>query len=272
MKALPTALSTDPKSLPEQRFSVARVALDVPLPKLFHYVVAEAMQVRAGDRVIVPFGARQRIGVVIETSAASEVPAQRMKSIAALRDDAPTLSADWLELMRFLAAYYQRPLGETMISALPPRLRSIKALPRKSLVPPEPGAATFKPEHTLTRSQKDAVARIGSTLGRFAAFLLHGVTGSGKTEVYQHLVAEVLRKGGQAMVLVPEISLTPQLEGRFRQAFPDTPLAVMHSGLEDIARTRSWLEAARGDAGLVLGTRLAMLAPLPRLDAHGGRR
>jgi len=102
-------------------------------------------------------------------------------------------------------------------------------------------------------------------LGRFGAFLLHGVTGSGKTEVYFHLVAEVLRQGRQAMVLVPEISLTPQLEGRFREAFPETRLAVMHSGLEDIARTRAWLEAARGEAGVVLGTRLAILAPLPRL-------
>src|SRR5687767_10650539 len=177
MKALPTALSTDPKSLPEQRFSVARVALDVPLPKLFHYVVAEAMQVRAGDRVIVPFGARQRIGVVIETSAASEVPAQRMKSIAALRDDAPTLSADWLELMRFLAAYYQRPLGATMISALPPRLRSIKPLPRKALQDPAGEfSARFVATHALTPDQGAAFEKINAAFGRFQPFLLHGVT------------------------------------------------------------------------------------------------
>jgi primosomal protein N' (replication factor Y) len=75
----------------------------------------------------------------------------------------------------------------------------------------------------------------------------------------------VLERGGQALVLVPEISLTPQLEGRFREAFPEARLALMHSALEDIARTTAWLDAARGEAGIILGTRLAVLAPLPKL-------
>jgi primosomal protein N' (replication factor Y) len=99
----------------------------------------------------------------------------------------------------------------------------------------------------------------------FNAFLLHGVTGSGKTEVYLHLVAKALERGMQALVLVPEISLTPQLEARFREAFPQARLALIHSGLEDVARTGAWLAAARGEAGIVLGTRLAVLAPLPKL-------
>ena len=97
------------------------------------------------------------------------------------------------------------------------------------------------------------------------AWLLHGVTGSGKTEVYLHLIARVLASRDQALVLVPEISLTPQLEGRFREAFPEAQLALLHSGLEDVPRTAAWLAAARGEAGIVLGTRLAVLAPLPRL-------
>jgi primosomal protein N' (replication factor Y) (superfamily II helicase) len=83
--------------------------------------------------------------------------------------------------------------------------------------------------------------------------------------VYLHLIARILARGEQALVLVPEISLTPQLEARFRQAFPDTRLALLHSGLQDIARTSAWLAAARGEAGVVLGTRLAVLAPIPRL-------
>src|SRR5213075_48895 len=84
-------------------------------------------------------------------------------------------------------------------------------------------------------------------------------------EVYLHLVAKVLADGGQALVLVPEIGLTPQLEARFREAFPTTRIALLHSGLEDVARTTAWLRAARGDAGIILGTRLAVLAPLPKL-------
>jgi primosomal protein N' (replication factor Y) len=121
------------------------------------------------------------------------------------------------------------------------------------------------PTHPPTPAQADAVERIGAALGAFRAFLLHGVTGSGKTEVYLRLIERALARGTQALVLVPEISLTPQLEARIRGAFPDTQIAVMHSGLEDVARTSAWLSCARGDAGIVLGTRLAVLAPVPRL-------
>jgi primosomal protein N' (replication factor Y) len=242
------------------------VALDVPLAKLFDYAHPEALRVQVGDRVVVPFGARQRLGVVIDAEIDSPLPVSRMKAIAAVRDDAPPLPADWLELMRFLAGYYQRPLGETIISSLPPRLRSVKPLPRKALASPaEPCSARFVATHALTQGQTAAFEKIESALGRFQPFLLHGVTGSGKTEVYLHLVARVLERGEQALVLVPEISLTPQLEARFRQAFPEARLAVMHSGLEDIARTTAWLQAARGEAGIVLGTRLGVLAPLPKL-------
>ena len=249
-----------------RKISCARVALDVPLARLFDYAIPEGMQVAPGDRVIVPFGARQRLGVVIEADAASELPASRLKSLFAIRDDAPRLPLEWLELMRFLASYYQRPLGETVIAALPPRLRSIKPLPKKSLLPQDALAAMrFVPNHVPSASQRQAIDQITAALGRFAAFLLHGVTGSGKTEVYLHAIARVLERGAQAIVLVPEISLTPQLEARFRDAFPATRVALLHSALEDVARTSAWLDAARGDAGIVLGTRLAVLAPLPRL-------
>jgi primosomal protein N' (replication factor Y) len=238
----------------------------VPVAKLFDYALPEASTAQVGDRVVVPFGARQQLGVVLETGAVSELPANRMKSIAAVRDDAPRLSSEWLELMRFLSSYYQRPLGETIIAALPPRLRSVRPLPRKALsLPEETAAPRFVPPHPLTAEQRTAVRRIAESAGRFEAFLLHGVTGSGKTEVYLHLIAGVIERGAQALVLVPEISLTPQLEERFRHAFPQARLAVMHSGLEDVARTRAWLEASRADAAIVLGTRLAILAPLPKL-------
>ena len=244
-----------------------RVALDVPLAKLFDYAQAGGAPAQIGDRVVVPFGARQQLGVVIEAQADSDVPVSRMKAITAIRDDAPRLPKDWLELMRFLSGYYQRPLGETLISSLPPRLRSLKPLPRKALASgAQPSSARFVATYTLTDKQRAAFEAINEAFGRFRAFLLHGVTGSGKTEVYLHLIARVLERGAQALVLVPEISLTPQLEARFRHAFPEACIAVMHSGLEDIARTTGWLQAARGEAGIVLGTRLGVLAPLPRLS------
>ena len=213
----------------------------------------------------VPLGRRNQTGVVIEEGA-SELAFDRLKAVIDVRSDAPRLSPQWLELMRFLSAYYQRPLGETVISALPPRLRSLKPLPRKSLTgEPIAASARFTPTHALTADQAGAVELIAHKLGTFASILLHGVTGSGKTEVYLHTIERVLNRGQQALVLVPEISLTPQLETRFREAFPEARLALMHSGLEDVARTTAWLEAARGDAQIVLGTRLAVLAPLPKL-------
>jgi len=242
-----------------------RVALDVPLPRLFDYAPPAGASVTSGDRVTVPLGRRNQTGVVIEEGA-SELAFDRLKAVIDVRSDAPRLSAQWLELMRFLSMYYQRPLGETVISALPPRLRSLKPLPRKSLNGAVTTASTrFTPTHALTADQTSALERIAAKLGTFAPVLLHGVTGSGKTEVYLHLIERVLNRDQQALVLVPEISLTPQLEMRFREAFPETRLALMHSGLEDVARTTAWLEAARGDAQIVLGTRLAVLAPLPKL-------
>jgi primosomal protein N' (replication factor Y) (superfamily II helicase) len=246
--------------------SCVRVALGVPLPRLFDYVVPLGARAACGDRVTVPLGRRSQTGVVIEADVESGIALDRLKSIIDVRGDAPRLPADWLDLMRFLSSYYHRPLGETVLAALPPRLRSVKPLPRKALERVNgAGSARFAPPHALNEAQARAVEAIGAKLGEFSAALLHGVTGSGKTEVYLHLIARVLERGGQALVLVPEISLTPQLEARFRDAFPEAPLALMHSALEDVARTGAWLAAARGEAGIVLGTRLAVLAPLPKL-------
>ncbi|HUJ87242.1 MAG TPA: primosomal protein N' [Burkholderiales bacterium] len=249
---------------------ILRVALDVPLASLFDYAQPEGVQAEVGDRVVVPFGARQRLGVVLECAQDSAYQA-KLKPITGVRDDAPRLGSEWLELIRFLATYYQRPLGETAIGALPPRLRSLKALPRalrssqaeRAQAPA--GGGRFVAVHALSIEQQQAFARLRAALGGYEPFLLHGVTGSGKTEIYLHLVAEVIARGAQALVLVPEIGLTPQLEARFRQAFPDARIALMHSALEDTARTAAWLAAARGEAAIVLGTRLAVLAPLPRL-------
>ncbi len=309
---------------------IARVALEVPVPKLFDYAAPEALGVEVGDRVVVPFGSRRRIGVVVEQAATSEVPAAQLKAVIAPRDDAPRLPEAWVAYIGQLAAYYQRPPGETILASLPPRLRALAPLPRAprryfvltSRAPapatqrpgakrrllealsgaasplaetalvehaggatperaravlrallnagwiepatPAPGAR-FCPGPELSAAQTEARERIAAALGGFRVFLLHGVTGSGKTEVYLHLVARVLARGAQALVLVPEIGLTPQLEARFRRAFPEARIAVLHSALADAERTADWLAAARGEAGIVLGTRLAVLAPLPRL-------
>jgi len=247
---------------------VVRVALDVPVAKLFDYLIDDPARAEAGDRVVVPFGARERVGVVIEVGDASAVANSRLKPVTRVLADAPRLPPDWLEQMRFLSSYYQRPLGETVAGALPPRLRSVKPLPKRKDTAGETaggGAARLVTDHAPNPAQARAIAQIGAVLGTFRPFLLHGITGSGKTEVYLQLIAEVLARGKQALALVPEIGLTPQLEARFRRAFPEARIAVLHSALKDSARTHAWLDAARGDGHIVLGTRLAVLTPLPRL-------
>src|SRR5438876_542836 len=157
---------------------VLRVAIDVPIEKVFDYLGEQAAP---GDRVVVPFGARARVGIVLETAAASQVA--KLKPIERVLEDAPRLPADWLEQMRFLAAYYQRPLGETVASALPPRLRSLKPLPKRrgGEARATEDRPRFVPGHSLNPAQAAAAERIGAALGAFHAFLLHGVTGSGKT-------------------------------------------------------------------------------------------
>ena len=117
--------------------------------------------------------------------------------------------------------------------------------------------------HPLNPAQQNAVDSVLEKLGGYQAFLLEGVTGSGKTEVYLRLVEQVLARGRQAMILVPEINLTPQLEDRFRARFA-APMVVYHSGINDTARCRAWLAMQRGEASVLLGTRSAVFTPLAR--------
>jgi len=128
-----------------------------------------------------------------------------------------------------------------------------------------PVAFAFKNIHRLTAAQQQAVDTVTQSNG-YGCFLLHGVTGSGKTEIYVHLMNCILQQGGQALMLVPEINLTPQLENYFHSRFPDTEMVSLHSGLSDSARTQNWLRAQSGQARIVLGTRLAVFTPLPQLS------
>ena len=118
---------------------------------------------------------------------------------------------------------------------------------------------------SLNPAQHAAVEAVSATLGRFSAFLLFGVTGSGKTEVYLHLIARTLAAGRQALMLVPEIGLTPQLLERVASRFPGANLVSLHSGMADGARSLGFVRALKGEADIVLGTRLSVFVPLPRL-------
>ena len=130
--------------------------------------------------------------------------------------------------------------------------------------PASPEPRLRAPGPPLLPEQSEAVKAVVSGLGRFVAYVLHGITGSGKTEVYLRLIERVLEQGRRALVLVPEIGLTPQLLGRFRERF-DAPMAVLHSALTDSERLAAWREAWSGRACIVLGTRSVVFAPVPDL-------
>jgi primosomal protein N' (replication factor Y) len=246
---------------------IARVALDVPLHRFFDYLVPGPDGLSAADigcRVRVPFGRRSKIGIIVDVLAESEHPAAQLKAVEEILRDLPVLPADWFRLTEFCAAYYQAPLGEVMLSTLPAGLRRIdppKARARKPVT--KYPAAQLAPE--LTAEQQAALATIAAAGDGFHAYLLHGVTGSGKTEVYLRLVERALAAGLQALLLVPEINLTPQLEARVAARFPEAGLVSLHSELTEAARSRNWQAALDGRARIVLGTRLAVFTPLPQL-------
>lgn len=255
-----------------------RVALDVPLPGPFDY--RSEAPIAEGLRVIVPFGRRKMIGVVVENPAEPSYEPKQIKPIEAVLDDLPPFDEAWLRLARFAADYYQRPLGEVMLPTLPPPLRKPTSYQgkrsgagpvarmdsRKRKAARAPATPDQPPE--LNDAQRAAVETIAG-LDSFKPVLLHGVTGSGKTEVYLRAAEKVLAAGRQVLLMVPEINLTPQLEGALRGRLEalvgPEGLAVMHSGLSDGERLQAWTRAQRGQARMLLGTRMSIFAPLTEL-------
>ena len=312
--------------------TIAHVGLDVPVMQLFEYSATDATASDVGRRVLVPFGRRAAVGVILKVSDAPST-ARKLKQVSTILRDILAFSAEDLRLLQFAADYYHYPLGQVVMMALPLRLRrtpsgsatpmsyaltaagrdiapealspravakrrvldalrahgTLSAAQLQRFAPSAPAAVreflargwverVKAPEHVmalssgqpvrelpLTGSQTAAVDAIRAQLDDFSAFLLFGVTGSGKTEVYLHAAEPVLAAGRQVLMLVPEIALTPQLEAMVQARFLDAPLVSLHSGLNENERLRNWLRAQSGDARIVLGTRLAVFTPLPRL-------
>ncbi|MCC6172240.1 MAG: primosomal protein N' [Gammaproteobacteria bacterium] len=320
----------------------------MPLRRLFDYLPPEPdglgptsagvpVEPVPGMRIVVPFGRRHLVGLIVAIAAASELPQERLKHARELLDAAPVADAKLLALLQWAADYYHHPVGEIIAAALPKLAREgAKAVPEviwwsltlegetalaageprraprqrallervardggvdaatlsdelpgwreaaralvargwisSSEVPggrtaatPTPAVATATPPQ-LSDAQQAAVDEVIATgEDHFHAWLLHGITGSGKTEVYLRLVERTLARGRRALVLVPEIGLTPQLVARFAARFADVPLALLHSGLTDLQRLAAWRRVLSGEARLVLGTRSAVFAPVPDL-------
>ncbi|MBI4606765.1 MAG: primosomal protein N' [Planctomycetes bacterium] len=325
--------------------SIAQVAVNVPLRRLFHYEVPEplAERIELGHRVLVPFGGRVTTGVCVAFPEASDRPA--LKPIRRILHPDCRFDAHLLQLTRWIADYYRAGWGEVLEAALPPAIRAgkeerlqvtvsaartsgelldesmrlLKRSPHQSrllaFLARNPGphrrhellrsaaatggalrrlvargwasdgrardlssvasaealgdlaALSGGAGHELHEDQEAALeaARAALREGAFRVVLLHGVTGSGKTEVYLRALREALAAGRRGLVLVPEISLTPQTVLRFREGLPGEPIAVLHSMLTAVERTREWRHIQEGRARVVIGVRSSIFAPVPDL-------
>jgi len=311
---------------------ILRLAMPVPLRRSFDYLLPESSsldqitRLKPGCRILVPFGNRQLIGILLELRQSTDVPTDQLKPALQIIDSDSILPANILQLCQWAASYYQHPLGDVFTNALPALLRKGaplltethwqlstegKGLPENALsrapkqaqclqllqkgninvnqladaglsrnhIKPLVDKGLAQVIHldlkannskrnceappTLNQEQTTAVKTVLSQTG-YQSYLLDGVTGSGKTEVYLQLIDHFLNKDKQCLILVPEIGLTPQTLSRFKQRF-NYPIAMLHSGLTDNERLATWQLASNEQARIILGTRSAVFTPMPAL-------
>lgn len=248
----------------------ALVLIGGGMPQAYSYAAGDIpeAELRPGRIVEVPLVSRTVSGVVVETGR-TPLPFA-LKSIARLAPDEAAVPAEWVELLRWVSTYYLTPLPVVLMAALPKAATHFLFHPPKRTVKRKV-VATLRDDTASAAlapkpAQRDAIARVAATLdaSTFRPFLLHGITGSGKTLVYLHLARRALDAGKRVLVLLPEIALTPQTIGRF-EAFLGRPVPAFHSGLTDVARRDLWKKLFAGEADIVVGARSAVLAPLENL-------
>tara|TARA_Y100001001_G_scaffold44387_1_gene39424 strand:+ start:198 stop:2372 length:2175 start_codon:yes stop_codon:yes gene_type:complete len=307
---------------------IARIALNRPLRRLFDYIIPEDLELTPGQRVRIPFGRQQATGLVVEVGV-EPPPGIKLKPLSSAMEEWPALPQETFKLLSWASGYYQHPLGECLITALPPALRrgriaeekteqwwhtrdhtatlpakahkqkalfdwlrqhprgaptkdilqagfsraQLNALREKQLIepilPPRPNSLeqdseldARRPE--LSAAQALAAEELAVPDEGFGVSLLYGITGSGKTEIYLHYLKEHLNARDQALVLVPEINLTPQTVARFQHYF-GSRIVVWHSALNDGERLTTWLKVRNGEPVILVGTRSAVLLPFTNL-------
>ncbi len=237
---------------------ITEVAIPVPLHNTFDYLCKE--KVGIGSRVKVPFGNKKVTGIVLSHKDKSSF--KKLREVEEVIDHEVLLSKEILAFLSWSANYYHHPIGEVLSNAIPKNLRNGKPAVIKK--PSEVHDKVLLNNFELTTEQNFAINEVLKSSSEFNGFLLHGVTGSGKTEVYLSITEQLLKQGKQVLVLVPEIGLTPQMISRFEQRIKDRVVAV-HSQLNDTQKQDAYLMAKGGDAKVILGTRSAIFTPIPNL-------
>ena len=307
--------------------SIVKVAIDVPIDDFFDYQCEE--NVSLGQAVLVPFGSRKVMGIVVEVDSSTGLEAHQIKKIIRVDNDI-LFNEELFKLFKFVSSYYHYPIGQTIHIAVPSNLKKTeKVLNKKSYIYEatdllnksaidqisarkknliEIAKIIFKEKQTdealkrisinwkkyvkelvdlnfvkereyqktkiiqkttalkLNQEQSEIYEKIKGAQG-FEAFLIYGITGSGKTEVYMHLIEQYVKNNGQVLILVPEINLTPQLEDRFTSRFASFLVISLHSQLTQKKRLENWKLAKNGTAQIIIGTRLSVFTPFKNLRA-----
>ena len=246
------------------------VAFPLPLDKTFHYAAPAGIGADAvGRRVLAPFGkGKSLVGYVVGTTA--QTPPFATKPITEFLDPTPVMSPVLLQLARWVADRYLCSWGEAIACVWPTALRAPKRTTGRGehLMDPSTlgGEGRERGPLTLTSEQATAVAAIRQALGSGAhTFLIHGITDSGKTEIYLRAIDEVIAQGKQALYLLPEIAMTPPFFDQLKARYGADRVGLWHSGLAPGERYRVWTAAQRGDIDVLLGARSAVFAPFPKL-------
>ncbi len=247
-----------------------QVAVNLPLNDVFDYSVPEKLQdsVEIGKRVWIPFRNRTIVGFIVKISDRTEIP--RTRDIKEVIDQIPLLSEEMLKLSRWMADYYFCSWGEAIEAAVagPFKKGKTSVRLRKSTDAKSQVKESGEPlKHVLTKHQNSALTKISKSIldEQFGVFLLHGITASGKTEVYFGAIEQALKKNKEVIVFVPEIALTPQTLERFITRFSKERVAIIHSRLSKGEKFQEWQTIKQGQAKIVVGARSAIFSPLKNL-------
>jgi len=316
----------------QSKYQIAKFALELPVYHLFDYLIeASDEEAQAGQRYLLPFISRFKVGLLIEKNTTSKIDPEKLRFVTKKLDQQPQLSSHLQQLAAWMAEYYLQAIGEVYFQCLPRLLRKkssklpdnrikiwqvkeinqpdrlklrnkslkqhevlqiieqsptglsqevirkifpacqtqIKALEKKQLIKEiiidRFDVTNVKPDlYQLQDEQQQVYQNISKTDGQFCVHILQGITGSGKTEVYFHLIKDQIRQNKQVIYLVPEIGLTPQLIKRTSRAFGDLAL-ISHSGLSDIQRYKAWDQFRLGLKPVLLGTRSSVFSETKNL-------
>jgi len=237
------------------------VALDVPINKLFDYK-CPFDNAKVGARVKVPFGRSTRVGIIVKIlQNIDNSGSYKIKEIYDLLDDTPVLTPELLKTSKWAAKYYHYPLGQVLFNAITPIQRKNQPSPKKKYEQEK----ILKPETLMLNDEQLQIAKnIDKSINKYQVHFIHGVTGSGKTEIYSYLASSLLEDDAQVLILVPEINLTPQTVSRFQKYLTMKPLEY-HSHLTSLQKYKV-SRACRDESQLiVIGTRSSVFLPFKNL-------